>query len=683
MNRWKRKFCSLILTVAMLLSVVGVFPGFAEEGVTVNRYNVVFVIDASGSMKSTDSSLLRFDAIDLFLGVSADAGNHMGAVVFNDGIVSQIDLKEMSSKDMKNALSQSLRESAVTGDTDIGGAVKLATDMLDANRNTSLPSVIILLSDGNTDFPSDSTGTLLQQSNANKQAAIEAARQNGYQVFSVCLNANQKANTEELADYANATGGQFVEVQNAEDLKEVFQRFYDIINATKSISIADQNLPDSGLLDIPFSVPAVGVEELNIIISTLSPDTQYTLFQPNGIAYTAEELNTMTSMVKTFSIIKIPKPAGGTWKIQARGIPGDAIKIDMVYNSNFSIQASVTPEGGSYGEGDAVTFKAKVLADGKELTEGNPYAVYQANLSIRRTADDSEMAGVIMKAGQQEYNADVTLNESGDFYGVVTVNFDGGLEKTSERIPLSVGGVQTGTDNPPQPADEPVQWKAKADKDKSYASRDLQSFASDSEDAELTFSISDPGAYGADQLYIEDGMLKVEMGGFQEGNIRLTAQDSVGQTCEVQVEITKAANIGGLIIKIVGILLALGILGALIALLIKKGKKPVFQGDVMLNAFDINAGFAEAPQTIQPVKGKEALSRYIVEGGGVDLNKTFLMADSSPDFIWLVSNGLYSSDNPDKKEKKIRLYSGMEMTVSPNRDLDSGLQITYNTQNLY
>ena len=80
----------------------------------------------------------------------------------------------------------------------------LAVDMLDSSRNPNIPSVIILLSDGNTDFPSDSTGALLQQSNANKQDAINRARQNGYPIFSVCLNANHTANTEELADISNA-----------------------------------------------------------------------------------------------------------------------------------------------------------------------------------------------------------------------------------------------------------------------------------------------------------------------------------------------------------------------------------------------------------------------------------------------------------------------------------------------
>ena len=116
-------------------------------------------------------------------------------------------------------------------------------------------------------------------------------------------------------------------------------------------------------------------------------------------------------------------------------------------------------------------------------------------------------------------------------------------------------------------------------------------------------------------------------------------------------------------------------------------KKPLFQGDVMINAFDYNNNDVDtSPQMIQPAQGKEALSRHITEGAGIDLNKTYLMADGkSSEYIWLISDkGLYSSDNQDKKEKKIRLFNGIATTVSRNQDLDCGLQITYTeNSNIY
>ena len=64
---------------------IGMFSSRAEENTSANRFNVVFVIDASGSMNNTDSAKWRFEAMDLFLGLATDEGNRIGAVVFNDG----------------------------------------------------------------------------------------------------------------------------------------------------------------------------------------------------------------------------------------------------------------------------------------------------------------------------------------------------------------------------------------------------------------------------------------------------------------------------------------------------------------------------------------------------------------------------------------------------------------------
>lgn len=204
MRRMKKRIYHFMLAVILLLTMTGTLSSSGAQAAAANRYNVVFVIDASGSMKKTDGFLWRYEAIDLFLGLATDKGNYMGAVIFNDGIVATMPLQEISGKEMKTLFSQNLRNAPVRGDTDIGGAFLTAVDMLNANKNPDLPSVIILLSDGNTDFPNDNTGERLTQSNNNKQEAINKARENGYPVFSVCLNANNTANTAELREIGRA-----------------------------------------------------------------------------------------------------------------------------------------------------------------------------------------------------------------------------------------------------------------------------------------------------------------------------------------------------------------------------------------------------------------------------------------------------------------------------------------------
>lgn len=629
MKSVRKRTYGFLLAVILLISAVGIFPSSGAQAAIANRYNVVFVIDASGSMLETDQSLWRYEAIDLFLGLATDSGNHMGAVIFNDSIITAIQMQEISGKDIKMKFSQGLRNSPVQGDTDIGGAVLKAVEMLNVEKKPELPSVIILLSDGNTEFPYDETGERLNLSNQNKETAITQARDNGYSVFSVCLNENNEANTGELEEISNATSGRFVEVGKAEDLKEVFGNFYNIIYSTETISIVDEKIPANGVLDTPFSVPFAGVEELNIIISTLNPETQYTLFRPDGNELTRDELTAYTIPVKTFSIIKIPKPPGGVWKIQARGNPDDAVKIEMVYNSDFSVRAQADPAGPDYELGNSITFTANILSNGQEITESSFYAVYTAILKVFNASDNSQVAKTLMQAEQSGYRADYSANEAGDYYVTVTVMFEG-LEKSSEKIPMTVNSTVSQSDETQQ--SDPV-----------LSQPDMIQMSQDSESQTVQGSIGQPVS---------------------------------GQGRSIGSILSLAAMAGAGILGLVFLTL-------LLRLIWIHTKPSVFQGNVMIHAFDNISGMMESPRTIQPARGRERLGRYITEGGGIDLDKTYLVADKSPDYIWLVSDsGLYSGENTEKKEKKICLYSGVEITVSKNRDLDSGLQITYMSGNI-
>lgn len=673
MKKIKRRFLSLLMTAMLLM--LGAFTAFgAETAASANHFNVVFVLDASGSMKQTDSALWRYEAMDLFLGLATEQGNRIGAVVFNDGIVSRMDLQDMNGKQMKENLSQALRNSAIGGDTDIGTAIQLAATMLDESRDTTIPSAIILLSDGNTDLPADTTGQQLAQSNANKQDAVNRARANSYPVYSICLNANGQANPAELADIANATGGVFMEVNNAEDLKEVFAKFYNMIYSTATVNIADDVIPEGGVMEIPFEVPSVGVEEVNIIISTLSPSSSYSVFQPTGLAYTSEELAGMTIQAQTFSVIKIPAPMGGNWKIQVRGIPGDAVKIDMVYNADFTVNLTSEPAGGNVASGQSVSFRAELIdADGQKITDSTVYGAGTASLSIRSSEDDGEIGAVGMQqTADGAYEAQAVLSQDGSCYAVAVVRMDG-LEKSSGSVSFQVGEGETETETTAAVQSSTVEWKiSKMPFGSSIKEYDLAKLNPNVSQWEIMDS-----DYARDIVYLDGNILKADTAGCEDGMVILSGEDDQGLVQEYQVEIT-VSGLLGIILTVVLVLLVLGLLLALLMILKKATKKHVFKGDIMAIAFDNNLGMMDSPQTIRPGQGRVPMSRYLNEGGGVDLKQNYFQADASGDYIWVISKaGLYSSMNPDKKEKKIRLSNGMEVTVSKNRDLDCGIQLTY------
>lgn len=413
---------AILLGLLVLFSSMGIAKADGRDGGI--RMNVVFVLDQSGSMAYTDADALRYEAVELFMGLAADKGNYMGAVVFDDSIVLQKDIVEINGKTSKEALAGAIRGARGNGDTDIGKALDTAVRMLESSANEDIPSAIILLSDGNTDLPKDTTGELLEASERGRERAVQSAKEKGISIYTICLNANGEANVSELSSISDATGGSCVEVRNAEDIKDVFSQFYNIIYRADTINLEDTIIPGSGELEISFGIPVMGVEEANIIINTLSPDTVYSLVNPDGYECTRAEMQEMEIRAKTFTVIKIPGPKRGTWVLRVRGVPGDQIRIDLLYNLLLTIHLEMDPsEDPSGTPSDNVTLKAQLVNDGSVVTDMQVYEGYPIKL-FYEDIDSGRLQEEWMVPGNSEVVCTLQGIEAGsyNFYACCTVD---------------------------------------------------------------------------------------------------------------------------------------------------------------------------------------------------------------------------------------------------------------------
>ena len=137
-----KKLSSAILTLLLVCALALVnAPAVGAEGAStdVNRFNVVLVVDKSGSLceengGGTDPYGLRFDALRLFLGLLTESGNRVGAIVFDEEIRYDSGLKPMESIEDKLALIRAVESFGTSYDTDIGGAILRATELLEGMR---------------------------------------------------------------------------------------------------------------------------------------------------------------------------------------------------------------------------------------------------------------------------------------------------------------------------------------------------------------------------------------------------------------------------------------------------------------------------------------------------------------------------------------------------------------------
>ena len=169
-------FLAFSMFVAALLAIALPQAAWADEQGETNRYNVVIVNDSSGSMEDTDPQYLRNKAAARFVAMLAERGNKVGAVVFSNDIATKIDLADLDSVEARESFIQQLSSVPPKGWTNIGDGVMTAVDMLNAERNPDIPSVILLLTDGNTEMGSEDETKASLDAKAN---AIDAARNAG------------------------------------------------------------------------------------------------------------------------------------------------------------------------------------------------------------------------------------------------------------------------------------------------------------------------------------------------------------------------------------------------------------------------------------------------------------------------------------------------------------------------
>ena len=170
--------CLILMCVFVSAILQPIYAG--SQTTSINRFNVAIVLDASNSMNYTDPSGLRYEAISLFVNLLAEQGNYLGGIVFSNHVIAQHEPAQVSSQDEKNTVintMQSVMSNGVTagmGYTNIGEALYVAVESLADNGNRELPSVILFLSDGNTEMPtsSEQTASLDQKADAIQTARI-------------------------------------------------------------------------------------------------------------------------------------------------------------------------------------------------------------------------------------------------------------------------------------------------------------------------------------------------------------------------------------------------------------------------------------------------------------------------------------------------------------------------------
>ncbi len=660
----RRKFIYTAFLVAVLLLWKPADVRASAAEAIENRANIVFVLDASNSMNLTDTDGLRYQAIERFVGLLTEEGNYLGGVVFSNHVrdIAGLDLHLVNGWEEKANLVSALKSwtstsvTSTTGYTNIGEALDTAVTMLSEKGSLDLPSYIVFLSDGNTEMPTEEE---LHESREKKSAAVEKAVERQIKIYSVCLNANNKAATDEMSAISGDSG-EFKEIMDANDLFGVYETFVELITGGDIFPVPGPTVfPSTGELITSVQVPSIGVEEVNIIIEGTTKSAFLTA--PDGSEVDYQHLLEMNS--DSYKQIKIPteRLMPGEWILKTTGVPGDNIRIKMHYSSNLVVDASVEPSNLSIETGSPITVSAVLRSGNASGVSGGDYAGYSAE-ALLLDAYGNEIDRVPMQIENGRFVADFTPAE-GVYYVNVHITAEYNFSRDSSNIgPITVSAAPPPPALPPVPVETPIQKVVYILPFKEASlTLNLNQLATDPAGDELHYTVvNSTYRSGTDYSIDSNAVLTLDNFSLSKGFFTIRATNTKGLSCDIEINVT---------CRFVTIMVAVGVclialLAAILAAIsfIILIKKP-FHGTITVKSYlNGRGGGQPVGKTIHPSRGRCKLTAFQLDplGGGLDYRKSYFQATGKRQ-VKLITNVPVLHNHVKKTE--LTLESGVEVEL--------------------
>ena len=419
-----------IIGFAMILLL---FPSMLMAAPSDAQLDVVLVIDASGSMKETDPNKLGLEGVKLFVDMLGLTDNQVGVVTYGAEVSQTYPMSIVKTQNDKEEIKSFVN--GITRDlnyTDITAGLKEAVKMLN-NRNTSSNSpLIVVFTDGNNAIGGVANRTLadIDQDLAD---IISETQTKGYPIYTIGLNDNGKLNEDYLEKISTDTKAKAFATKDPAELPDILTEIFAAHSNLKVQSLGSMT-GTGNFEELIVNIPNGNVLEANLSATSNNP-VEFKLVDPNGNDRTIPSQDITLHTSNNYSLLKLVSPVQGDWKLYVRGVAGDKINIDLVYN--YDIEVTMKPlVQNSYGVGDKMEVGAYLSLQGNPINDPNLYTSAKASLVLTELATGIETR-INMNVQGQEFIGDYTLKDKGD-YNVKIIVEDTSYIRESEAIQIQV-----------------------------------------------------------------------------------------------------------------------------------------------------------------------------------------------------------------------------------------------------
>ena len=276
-----------------------------ENNIADKSFDVIFVIDCSGSMKNNDPNKLALSAAKLFIDLLSDSNSRAGYVFFADSAIPTRTLQKIYGNE--DSLKTGIGSATYAGNTRMNLGLNKAYEFFETSPSDN-GRLVILLSDGEPTVPKEVV-----------DSEVEKFKLAGIPIYTIGLT--KEADNEYMKKIADNTGAFYEHAQTANDLAGIFGKIYINLMNGDFINKGNYNLNNP----VPVTIDAGKAEAYVILSSDNSPINIFAIKKPNGDFYSEKIFE-----YDNCAIIKIDEPDDGWWYISINGTANDSIKLDLL-----------------------------------------------------------------------------------------------------------------------------------------------------------------------------------------------------------------------------------------------------------------------------------------------------------------------------------------------------------------
>ncbi|MBZ0155743.1 MAG: VWA domain-containing protein [Alphaproteobacteria bacterium] len=283
-------------------------------------FDIVLLMDSSGSMKKSDPHNYRKDAARLFISL-LDNEDRIGIVSFGDTAKTLIPLAQNTKENRGKLFSAVNAVSSKEFSTHIHDAVKKGYEELASSGRKN--RILILLSDGKLTLGAKEKEDAAFAELAKLLPELAKAQ---VKLYSVAFT--DQADARLLEKLAKETGGFFRFAKTDRDVHVMFASLFEKVKSPDALPLEGEE----------FSVDKEVREA--VLLITRKPGTSTILFDPsrrkNTPVHYAENIQWYEA--KTFDMITVRTPAPGRWRVKLSSTEGNRVFVvtDLSLKSSFT-----------------------------------------------------------------------------------------------------------------------------------------------------------------------------------------------------------------------------------------------------------------------------------------------------------------------------------------------------------